>query len=236
MNSYAKGTDVNMAQIMGEGDGEKITKREIEIKGIIEGKQEISNTNEMESTAQTVNDNKSNDGDNTTAVVNAHASVLSPTIPQISHQEIVTYLIVSGLMGGEARRVACEERSRHLKLVPLGAVAACISRVGSQSHIRSYTDNSTNGPKGANNQLAGLTGAVTSCFPPTVGQAFCFLPLPVRTQLPVHVNAYWELSANRRDIWRYFFSHPFISCPIFHSLFMKIALLCLCLATSTSQF
>ena len=47
------------------------------------------------------------------------------------------------------------------------------------------------------------TGTGTgSCFPQISGQAFCFLPLPVRTQLPVHTNAYWELSANRRDIWR----------------------------------
>ncbi|XP_076890119.1 uncharacterized protein LOC143541094 [Bidens hawaiensis] len=34
-----------------------------------------------------------------------------------------------------------------------------------------------------------------------VGKAFCFLPLPVSTGLPVHVNAYFELSSNRRDIW-----------------------------------
>ncbi|XP_060192900.1 uncharacterized protein LOC132622327 isoform X2 [Lycium barbarum] len=33
------------------------------------------------------------------------------------------------------------------------------------------------------------------------GRAFCFLPLPVITGLPVHVNAYFELSSNRRDIW-----------------------------------
>lgn len=33
------------------------------------------------------------------------------------------------------------------------------------------------------------------------GQAFCFLPLPINTGLPVHVNAYFELSSNRRDIW-----------------------------------
>jgi hypothetical protein len=39
-------------------------------------------------------------------------------------------------------------------------------------------------------------------FPALQGQAFCFLPLPVRTRLPVHVNAYFELSSNRRDIWR----------------------------------
>ena len=33
------------------------------------------------------------------------------------------------------------------------------------------------------------------------GSAFCFLPLPVRTGLPCHVNAFFELSTNRRDIW-----------------------------------
>ena len=34
-----------------------------------------------------------------------------------------------------------------------------------------------------------------------VGNAFCFLPLPAETGLPVHINGYFELSANRRDIW-----------------------------------
>lgn len=33
------------------------------------------------------------------------------------------------------------------------------------------------------------------------GRAFCFLPLPISTGLPTHVNAYFELSSNRRDIW-----------------------------------
>ncbi|KAL6536570.1 hypothetical protein OROGR_013142 [Orobanche gracilis] len=33
------------------------------------------------------------------------------------------------------------------------------------------------------------------------GRAFCFLPLPVSTGLPVHINGYFELSSNRRDIW-----------------------------------
>ncbi|TMW63551.1 hypothetical protein Poli38472_002492 [Pythium oligandrum] len=33
------------------------------------------------------------------------------------------------------------------------------------------------------------------------GRAFCFLPLPVRTGLSVHINGYFELSSNRRDIW-----------------------------------
>lgn len=33
------------------------------------------------------------------------------------------------------------------------------------------------------------------------GLAFCFLPLPAKTGLGVHVNGYFELSTNRRDIW-----------------------------------
>ena len=33
------------------------------------------------------------------------------------------------------------------------------------------------------------------------GRAYCFLPLPAETGLPVHVNGFFELSANRRDIW-----------------------------------
>eukprot|EP00983_Pelagomonas_calceolata_P097879 1158290-Pelagomonas_calceolata.AAC.8 len=33
------------------------------------------------------------------------------------------------------------------------------------------------------------------------GRAYCFLPLPVLTGLPVHVNGFFELSSNRRDIW-----------------------------------
>ena len=33
------------------------------------------------------------------------------------------------------------------------------------------------------------------------GNAFCFLPLPSETGFTVHINGYFELSANRRDIW-----------------------------------
>ena len=35
----------------------------------------------------------------------------------------------------------------------------------------------------------------------TDGRAFCFLPLPAKTGLGAHVNGYFELSTNRRDIW-----------------------------------
>jgi len=34
------------------------------------------------------------------------------------------------------------------------------------------------------------------------GQLFCFLPLPTQTGFPLHINGSFELSLNRRDIWR----------------------------------
>lgn len=33
------------------------------------------------------------------------------------------------------------------------------------------------------------------------GKAFCFLPLPIATGLPVHINGSFQLSSNRRDVW-----------------------------------
>ena len=66
------------------------------------------------------------------------------------------------LGGGEAKRIACDEGNRHMKLLPWSGVSAHISR---------------------NNDVA----------PPQRGTAFCFLPLPVETGLPVMVNGYFEL-------------------------------------------
>ena len=47
-----------------------------------------------------------------------------------------------------------------------------------------------------------LDSSATHELAPVKGRAFCFLPLPAETGLPVHVNGYFELSSNRRDIWR----------------------------------
>jgi hypothetical protein len=95
--------------------------------------------------------------------------------------EEFSYLVVSGLRGGEAKRMACDEKVRHLKLIPLGSVAVCLT-----SRIIN------------NNDQIGMN----EFLPAVDGLAFCFLPLPIHSHLPVHLNAYWELSSNRRDIWR----------------------------------
>ena len=36
----------------------------------------------------------------------------------------------------------------------------------------------------------------------TEGQLFCFLPLPVKSDLPVHVNGHFILDSNRRNLWK----------------------------------
>ena len=84
------------------------------------------------------------------------------------------FLVCQAAAGGPAADRALE-LSKHLAapLVPWGAVAADISE----------------------------DLDLQSAEPGGGGQAFCFLPLPVRTGLPVHVNGFFELSSNRRDVW-----------------------------------
>ena len=53
--------------------------------------------------------------------------------------------------------------------------------------------------------------------PPLRGNAFCFLPLPAETGFPIHINGYFELSANRRDIW----FGEFILLPFWYSIVVE---------------
>jgi hypothetical protein len=63
-----------------------------------------------------------------------------------------------------------------LRLLPLAGIAALLSRVH-------------------DSRVEQLTG--DDRF---TGSAFCFLPLPIKTGLPVHVNAFFDLSTDRRSI------------------------------------
>ncbi|KDO29648.1 hypothetical protein SPRG_05600 [Saprolegnia parasitica CBS 223.65] len=58
-------------------------------------------------------------------------------------------------------------------------------------------------PENASLRLVPYGGVAASLdiSTPLQGRAFCFLPLPVETGLPIHVNGYFELSSNRRDVW-----------------------------------
>ena len=85
-------------------------------------------------------------------------------------------MVCSSLAGGKARALALSDTGVSRGLVPWVGVAARVPHPDEspEQFIESFRDD---------------------------GRAFCFLPLPVKTGLPVHVNAYFELSSNRRDIW-----------------------------------
>ena len=91
--------------------------------------------------------------------------------------------IVCSSLGHDAPRICdmCLTREgRQLKLMPWGGMAARLS-------VTAAEDGECTGTNYSDTQLR--------------GQAFCFLPLPTETGLPLHANGYFELSANRRDIW-----------------------------------
>eukprot|EP01084_Bolivina_argentea_P290732 499485_1 len=87
--------------------------------------------------------------------------------------EIITdeFVICEKIGGGDTVSIACKKENRDLKLIPFGCVAAHIS---------------------SSDKLE---------FNVLNGRAFTFLPLPIKTGLPIHINSYFELSANRRDLW-----------------------------------
>lgn len=69
-----------------------------------------------------------------------------------------------------------------MRLVPWAGVAARLATTASPP-----TDSAA----------AGSEGEGEGGNSPPRGAAYCFLPLPVNTGLPVHVNGYFELSSNR---------------------------------------
>lgn len=83
------------------------------------------------------------------------------------------WIVCNQLGGGKASLLAKDPSLSHMNLLPWAGVAARVHPIPAV--------------------------AQTSLQPN--GVVYCFLPLPVSTQLPVHVNGFFELSSNRRDIW-----------------------------------
>lgn len=89
------------------------------------------------------------------------------------------WLVCNQLGGGEARAMALQAwRKEKVKMIPW---------VGVATHLATHVST-----------MGHSTGARSlSCTTSTAGRAFCFLPLPADTSLPVHINGYFELSSNR---------------------------------------
>lgn len=83
--------------------------------------------------------------------------------------------VCNQLGGHGCNEIASNPENSLLRLVPWGGVAAKMSSTEREDSA---------------------VGSITS------GLAYCFLPLPVRTGLPIMVNGFFELSSNRRDVWQ----------------------------------
>ncbi|KAF3621208.1 Binding protein, putative isoform 2 [Capsicum annuum] len=87
--------------------------------------------------------------------------------------------------------------NKYHKAIPWACVATCLHTMKVESDLAGDFDKSDLSAPTLLDFPVATAGAIENFE----GRAFCFLPLPVITGLPVHVNAYFELSSNRRDIW-----------------------------------
>jgi hypothetical protein len=90
------------------------------------------------------------------------------------------WLVCNQLGGARATAIANHPDCKHMKFVPWAGVAARISVQGTAT-----IDTVSSVDSGSSGKTA------------VQGRAYCFLPLPVSTGLPVHINGYFELSSNR---------------------------------------
>ncbi|KAL2612990.1 hypothetical protein R1flu_024682 [Riccia fluitans] len=112
------------------------------------------------------------------------------------------WLVSNSVGGGRAREQSVALENRLRGFVPWSGIAASLAAMPDsgqqQQRVESETSSGVEGVSdpGGETKLDGVVSIVSF-----EGRAFCFLPLPVKTGLPVHVNGYFELSSNRRDIW-----------------------------------
>ena len=112
------------------------------------------------------------------------------------------YVIASFLGGGKAREIACANRNFHLRLVPRASVAFRVARsCGSTTTcLKDAEANGTSDP--LNKRTLESSPSVDGQHDVRLrGKAFVTLPLPIETGLPCHVNARFELTSNRRNLW-----------------------------------
>lgn len=88
-----------------------------------------------------------------------------------------SWLICSCMDIGEALKFALSDSGKRLGLVPCGGVAVMLSE--SQNGKWTVKPLSTN-----------------------VGEVFCYLPLRIKTGLPLHINGCFAVTSNRKEIWK----------------------------------
>lgn len=93
--------------------------------------------------------------------------------------------VVHQLGGGSATALATSTTHKHMKLIPLGGVAAPLDAAHSLTVAGTEAAGVGADVPGVASTGAGASDATSLAVQ---GKAFCFLPLPVNTRLPVHVR------------------------------------------------
>lgn len=101
---------------------------------------------------------------------------LTDEIPQKA-VEVTNWLICSCMDANEALKFSLSDSGKRLGLVPCGGVAVLLSE--EENHKWTVKMNAT----------------------PT-GEVFCYLPLRIKTGLPVHINGCFAVTSNRKEIWK----------------------------------
>eukprot|EP00884_Botryococcus_braunii_P020227 jgi/Botrbrau1/6889/Bobra.67_3s0008.1 len=116
------------------------------------------------------------------------------------------WLLANALAGGRPQALAVEGAQRGRGLVPWVGVAARLPLLSPvDPPVSSGERRRHRGGNGPQRSLDGPQRHASTwqdkATPLLKGQVFCFLPLPLFSGLPIHVNGFFELSSNRRDIW-----------------------------------
>lgn len=101
---------------------------------------------------------------------------LTDEIPQKA-VEVTNWLICSCMDVNEALKFSLSDTGKRLGLVPCGGVAVLLSE--EENHKWTVKNNAT-----------------------PIGEVFCYLPLRIKTGLPVHINGCFAVTSNRKEIWK----------------------------------
>lgn len=91
--------------------------------------------------------------------------------------ENTNWLISSCMDSTEALKFSLSESGKRLGLVPCGGIAVLLS----EEDNRKWTMKINANP---------------------IGEVFCYLPLRIKTGLPVHINGCFAVTSNRKEIWK----------------------------------
>ncbi|KAJ8400343.1 hypothetical protein AAFF_G00397260 [Aldrovandia affinis] len=91
--------------------------------------------------------------------------------------DLTNWLICSCMDVSEALKFSLSESGRRLGLVPCGGVAVLLL----EGENRTWSVKSN---------------------PTAIGEVFCYLPLRIKTGLPVHINGCFAVTSNRKEIWK----------------------------------